>query len=78
MKVDTVTDCIVAMIQDSFFGIADALADVYKRLFSAKATPSLLAYNVHWFTNCSWIEQLWAFQQIDMYLDQGKCHNEKL
>lgn len=29
--------------------------------------PSLLALNVDWFTNCSWLHQLIAFKQIDIY-----------
>lgn len=32
-----------------------------------KATPSLLAMNMNWFTNCGWTEQLIAFKQIDQY-----------
>jgi len=74
----TVSDCIIEMLQDSFFGLYDALSDAYKRLFCKNPTPSLLAYNVSWFTNCGWIEQLQAFQQIDMYLDRGKCSNESI
>jgi len=35
--------------------------------FRKKVEPSLLAVNVDWFTNCSWIEQLLAFKQIDQY-----------
>lgn len=29
--------------------------------------PSLLGHNVAWFTNCSWVEQLIAFDQISFY-----------
>jgi len=32
-----------------------------------KVNPSYLAVNMDWFTNCSWIEQLIAFKQIDRY-----------
>lgn len=32
-----------------------------------KTEPSLLAINIDWFTNCSWVEQLIAFKQIDEY-----------
>jgi len=32
-----------------------------------KFKPSYLAVNMDWFTNCSWIEQLIAFKQIDRY-----------
>jgi len=32
-----------------------------------KITPSLLALNIDWFTNCSWLSQLIAFKQIDAY-----------
>ncbi len=33
----------------------------------SKLTPSLIAYNINWFTNCSWCEQLIAFKQIDRF-----------
>lgn len=29
--------------------------------------PSLIAYNIDWFSNCTWIDQLIAFKQIDQY-----------
>lgn len=29
--------------------------------------PSLLAYNVDWFTHCNWREQIVAFKQLDIY-----------
>lgn len=29
--------------------------------------PSLIAHNMNWFTNCTWIDQLIAFKQIDYY-----------
>ena len=32
-----------------------------------KVTPSLLAMNMNWFTNCSWREQLVAFKQLELY-----------
>lgn len=32
-----------------------------------KIQPSLLAYNVDWFTNCNWRDQLLAFKQMDIY-----------
>ncbi len=38
------------------------------RLFRRKASnPSLLALNIDWFTNCTWVDQLISFQQIDRY-----------
>jgi hypothetical protein len=32
-----------------------------------KYNVSLLAHNMHWFTNCNWMQQLIAFKQIDRY-----------
>jgi hypothetical protein len=32
-----------------------------------KYNVSLLAHNVDWFTNCSWMQQLIAFKQLDRY-----------
>ncbi len=32
-----------------------------------KPVPTLIAYNVFWFTNCSWCDQLIAFKQIDRF-----------
>lgn len=29
--------------------------------------PSLLAYNIVWFTNCSWLQQIIAFDQLFLY-----------
>jgi len=37
------------------------------RPFKKKIEPSLLAENISWFNNCSWIEQLIAFKQISRY-----------
>ena len=32
-----------------------------------KVSPSLVALNIDWFTNCGWVDQLLAFKQIDHY-----------
>ena len=32
-----------------------------------KAQPSLLSLNTVWFTNCSWVEQMQAFKQLDLH-----------
>lgn len=29
--------------------------------------PSLIAHNMNWFTNCSWVDRLIAFKQVDHY-----------
>jgi len=34
---------------------------------SSKEAPSLLSYNMSWFTNCNWISQLEAFKQTSLY-----------
>lgn len=54
------------------------LVEACERLnpFKKKFEPSLLAYNVVWFTNCSWLEQLYCFKELDQYLDKGKFCNE--
>lgn len=44
------------------------LAIVEFPYFRKKVDPSLLALNIDWFTNCSWVDQLLAFKQIDYYL----------
>ena len=77
MKATTLTEALTIMLQDSVFGIFGSLRDAYMRLF-VKQTPSYLAYNVVWFTNCTWIEQLYAFDQFDMYLDNKNDSYEKL
>jgi hypothetical protein len=30
-------------------------------------SPSLLAHNMVWFTNCSWLEQTTSFKQLSGY-----------
>jgi hypothetical protein len=52
---------IISMMLDSMFGI-------YYALTSRNVKPTLLAYNVDWFTNCSWVEQLESFKQLDHYI----------
>jgi len=32
-----------------------------------KVKPTYLAMNMYWFTNCSWMQQLIAFKQLDRY-----------
>jgi hypothetical protein len=44
------------------------LAIVEFPYFHKKVTPSFLTLNIDWFTNCSWLDQLLAFKQIDRYL----------
>jgi len=41
---------------------------ILKKIKQPKHPPSLLAYNVTWFTACTWVDQLIAFKQIDNYL----------
>jgi hypothetical protein len=33
-----------------------------------KHTPTLLGYNIVWFTECTWVDQLLCFKQIDRYV----------
>lgn len=54
---------LMLLVADSAYFFMDILS--FKK---NKATPSLLAYNVHWFTNCNWVEQLVAFDQINDYI----------
>ena len=58
---------IVIIFQDFILSIVDT----YKH-YKHKPKPSLLAYNIDWFTNCTWVEQLYSFKQINEYLDHGK------
>lgn len=52
------------LILDIVEGVKD-LKQLIKR--NTKPIPSLIAHNIHWFTNCSWCDQLIAFKQIDRY-----------
>lgn len=56
-----VTDAIISMVLESLYGI-------YYSISKPKTEPSLLAHNVNWFTNCSWVDQLYCFDQIDHYI----------
>lgn len=40
---------------------------VENSLWTKKKKPSLLAYNIAWFTDCTWFEQLEAFQQLEYF-----------
>lgn len=33
-----------------------------------KPKPTLLALNIDWFNNCTWIDQLISFKQIERYI----------
>lgn len=33
----------------------------------SKIQPTLLGLNIVWFTECTWVDQLISFQQIDRY-----------
>ena len=43
------------------------MKDYFIKLFKKKEKPSLLAYNIVWFTNCSWVDKLISFKHIDRY-----------
>jgi hypothetical protein len=65
------TDWFVFMYQELVF-LGIQMVEQLK--FRKKHQPSYLAYNVVWFTNCTWLEQLQAFDQLVSYLDHGKTH----
>jgi hypothetical protein len=67
MKTKNISEYFVSLLQESFFAFIEGL----KRLnfFKRKVSSSLLCYNIAWFTNCTWIEQLIAFDKISYYLD---------
>jgi hypothetical protein len=67
VKTNSCKEAIIIILQDTLYGIIDWLKS-YKR----KKNPSLLAYNIDWFTNCTWLEQIQAYKQIYLYLDYGK------
>jgi hypothetical protein len=52
------------MFLDTIEGIDRAYSTITRK---PKPQPSLLTYNVDWFTNCTWIEQIIAFKQLDIY-----------
>ena len=74
MKTDSVVVFFVILLQDALISCVDSLAYMFQSFSQNKRTPSYLAYNVVWFTNCSWIGQLQAFKQLERYLDYGKRH----
>jgi hypothetical protein len=50
--------------------IAEWFADIinyFSKLGKPKPVPSLLAYNIDWFTHCNWRDQVLAFKQMDLY-----------
>jgi hypothetical protein len=56
------------LIADLMLETAEQLQALISKLKrEPKPTPSLLAYNIDWFTNCTWLEQLISFKQIDTY-----------
>jgi hypothetical protein len=59
-------------ILESLADMALDLRDSIERSYNVitrkpQPVPSLLAYNVDWFTYCSWREQIVAFKQLDIY-----------
>ena len=52
------------MLLDTVEGIERAYNKIIRK---PKPEPSLLAYNVDWFTHCNWREQIVAFKQLDIY-----------
>lgn len=67
MKPNNNLEATIIMFQDIILALIDTIKD-YKR----KQQPSLLAYNIDWFTNCTWLEQIYSFKHINDYLDNGK------
>lgn len=67
MRAVTVREAVIDMFQETLYGIA-----AWMKSFKRQPTPSLLAYNVVWFTTCTWIEQIYAFDQLDGWIDTGK------
>jgi len=61
------TDYLIKLFQDIVFS-ADEL---FKRFsfIKNKPTPTLVAYNVIWFTDCSWLERIQAYGQLRRWLD---------
>lgn len=43
------------------------IANAIEKYNNKDTSPSLLAHNIVWFTNCGWVEQITAFKQIDIY-----------
>jgi len=56
------------MFADTIIGTAEWFQNFY-RFITRQPKPelSLLALNIDWFTHCSWIDQLIAFKQLDIY-----------
>jgi len=55
------------MFIDMFLEVVEAW-DRTVNLFRKKPKPSLLAYNVHWFTNATWLDQVFSFKQEDLWI----------
>lgn len=66
MRPKKAKDWIVVLFQDMGFAVEGILCR------KKKTTPSYLAHNIAWFTNCSWLEQISAFDQLSEWLYQGK------
>ena len=44
------------------------MKDVYDRLFKrSKVKPSLIASNIDWCTNSTWMDRLIAYKQLDLW-----------
>lgn len=75
MKEQTTKEHLIVFLQDLLISCNTTFADLksfIKKFKTKPVEPSYLAYNIIWFTNCSWLEQIWAYKQIDTYLDKGK------
>ena len=55
-------------LADMFLDIVEGIERMYNAITrKPKPVPSLLAYNMDWFTHCNWREQIVAFKQLDIY-----------
>jgi hypothetical protein len=55
-------------IIDLFLDICEGIDNLFNLITrKPKPIPTLLAYNVNWFTRCNWMEQVIAFRQLDIY-----------
>ena len=43
------------------------ILDTIEQYNNKDKQPTLLAYNIAWFTDCSWLSQINAFRQVDLY-----------
>jgi hypothetical protein len=59
---------ILESLADMILDLMDSIERSYNVITcKPKPMPSLLAYNVDWFTHCNWREQIVAFKQLDIY-----------